>query len=179
MKPTPTYVNKPTSDNPRDVECWALAEAARRLISASHAKDEEAFQAALQLNQRLWTIFQAALTEEDCGHPREVQTNLAALSLLVDRETTARLIDMDFAKIDTLVAVNRSVASGLMAQNDYIAAQAAAGQPVPTGPAPNAVPPGIGGGVPGLRPAAAAMPRPPVPAADAPAINRESLRISI
>ncbi|MFD1625602.1 flagellar biosynthesis regulator FlaF [Azospirillum griseum] len=181
MKPTPTYANKPTSDNPRDVECWALAEAARRLISASHAKDEDAFQAALQLNQRLWTIFQAALTEEDCGHPREVRTNLAALSLLVDRETTARLVDMDFAKIETLVSINRSVASGLMAQNDFIAAQAAAGQPVQTAPTPppNAVPPGVGGGVPGLRPAAAAMPRPPVPAADAPPINRESLRISI
>lgn len=176
MKPTPTYVNKPTSDSSRDVESWALAEAARRLISSSHAKDEEAFQAALQLNQRLWTIFQAALTEEDCGHPQEVRTNLAALSLLVDRETTARLIDLDFTKIETLVSINRTVASGLMAQNDFIAAQAAKDAPVAAAPLPPGV--GGGGGVPGLRPAAG-MPRPPVPAADAPAVNRESLRISI
>jgi flagellar biosynthesis regulator FlaF len=176
MKPTPTYANKPTSDNSRDVESWALAEAARRLISSSHAKDEDAFQAALQLNQRLWTIFQAALTEEDCGHPQEVRTNLAALSLLVDRETTARLVDMDFSKIDTLVSINRSVASGLTAQNDFIAAQQAAQQDAPSAVAPS--PHGVVGGVPGLRPAAP-MARPPVPAADAPAVNRESLRISI
>ena len=39
MKPTPTYANKPTSDNPRDVEAWALAEAARRLIDASRNPD--------------------------------------------------------------------------------------------------------------------------------------------
>lgn len=175
MKPTPTYVNKPTSDNSRDVESWALAEAARRLISSSHAKDEDAFQAALQLNQRLWTIFQAALTEEDCGHPQEVRTNLAALSLLVDRDTTARLIDLDFTKIETLVSINRTVASGLMAQNDFIAAQAAKDAPVAAAPLPSGV---GGGGIPGLRPAAG-MPRSPVPAADAPAVNRESLRISI
>lgn len=174
MKPTPTYANKPTSDNPRDVEAWALAEAARRLIAAGHAKDAEALQAALQLNQRLWTIFQAAITEEDCGHPPEVRTNIAALSLLVDRETTARLIDLDFANVETLVSINRAVASGLTAQGEFIAQQAAQGQAAPSAPpAPPA------SGLAGLRPAAGAMPRPPVAAPDSPPVNRESLRISI
>ncbi|MBP2228986.1 flagellar protein FlaF [Azospirillum agricola] len=174
MKPTPTYANKPTSDNPRDVEAWALAEAARRLISAGHARDAEALQAALQLNQRLWTIFQAAITEEDCGHPPEVRTNIAALSLLVDRETTARLIDLDFDKLETLVSVNRAVASGLTAQGEFIAQQAAQQAAASQAPAPQ--------GPAGLRPAAGAMPRPPMaPAAtpDSPPVNRESLRISI
>ncbi|MCG5238248.1 flagellar biosynthesis regulator FlaF [Azospirillum doebereinerae] len=182
MKPTPTYANKPTSDNPRDVEAWALAEAARRLIAAGHAKDTEALQAALQLNQRLWTIFQAAITEEDCGHPPEVRSNIAALSLLVDRETTARLIDLDFNNIDTLVSINRAVASGLTAQGEFIAQQAAMGQasaalaPAPTAqPAP---PSGLG-----LRPAAPMPQRPPVGPSVAPSdaqpVKRESLRISI
>ncbi|CAO3431092.1 flagellar biosynthesis regulator FlaF [Azospirillum endophyticum] len=179
MKPTPTYANKPTSDNPRDVEAWALAEAARRMIAASHAKDEKAFREALQLNQRLWTIFQAAITEEDCGHPPEVRTNIAALSLLVDRETTSRLIDLDFSKIDTLVNVNRNVASGLTAQGEFIAAQQAT-QPHPGTPqtaAPQAQ------GAPAAAPAPAGM-RPAVPprpmtSPDAAPVNRESLRISI
>lgn len=173
MKPTPTYANKPTSDNPRDVEAWALAEAARRLIAAGHAKDTEALQAALQLNQRLWTIFQAAITEEDCGHPPEVRTNIAALSLLVDRETTARLIDLDFDNVETLVSINRAVASGLTAQGEFIAQQAAQGQ-AQAASAPPAAP-----GLAGLRPAAGAMPRPPVAAPETPPVNRESLRISI
>ncbi|PWC34043.1 flagellar biosynthesis regulator FlaF [Azospirillum sp. TSO35-2] len=176
MKPTPTYANKPTSDNPRDVEAWALAEAARRIIAASHAKDQTAFREALQLNQRLWTIFQAAITEEDCGHPQEVRTNIAALSLLVDRETTARLIDLDFSKTETLVNINRNVASGLTAQGEFVAAQQAAQAPAPA-PAVAAAPPA---GPAGLRPAAAMPPRPMTPpAADAPPVNRESLRISI
>lgn len=174
MKPTPTYANKPTSDNPRDVEAWALAEAARRLIAAGHAKDVEGLRGALQLNQRLWTIFQAAVTEEDCGHPPEVRSNIAALSLLVDRETTARLIDLDFANLDTLVSINRAVASGLTAQGEFIAQQAAlqaSGAASHAAPAPQ---PPVGG-PPGLRPA---MP-PRAPVADAPPVNRGALRISI
>lgn len=180
MKPTPTYANKPTSDNPRDVEAWALAEAARRIIAASHAKDEKAYREALQLNQRLWTIFQAAITEEDCGHPPEVRTNIAALSLLVDRETTNRLIDLDFGKIDTLVNINRNVASGLTAQGQFIAAQQAT-QPHPGTPqaaapqAPQATP-APGQPPAGMRPA---VPPRPMTAPDAAPVNRESLRISI
>lgn len=169
MKPTPTYANKPTSDNPRDVEAWALAEAARRLIDAGRNPDNpEALRAALQLNQRLWTIFQAAMTEEDCGHPPEVRTNIAALSLLVDRETVARLIDLDGTKIDTLVAINRSVASGLTARPD--AAEVPAQAPAP---AQKAAP----------TPQGAVPPRPPMPpqapAADGPPAQRQSLSISI
>ncbi|MBF5094721.1 hypothetical protein F1643_09770 [Azospirillum sp. INR13] len=178
MKPTPTYANKPTSDNPRDVEAWALAEAARRIIAASHAKDEKAYREALQLNQRLWTIFQAAITEEDCGHPPEVRTNIAALSLLVDRETTNRLIDLDFGKIDTLVNINRNVASGLTAQGQFIAAQQAT-QPHPGTPqaaAPQAPAPAPGPPPAGMRPA---VPPRPVATPDAAPVNRESLRISI
>ncbi|MFC5304919.1 flagellar biosynthesis regulator FlaF [Azospirillum picis] len=176
MKPTPTYANKPTSDNPRDVEAWALAEAARRMIAAAHAKDEKAFREALQLNQRLWTIFQAAITEEDCGHPPEVRTNIAALSLLVDRETTSRLVDLDFSKIDTLVNINRNVASGLTAQGEFVAAQQAAAAPVA---APAAQPPAHA--APGAMAGRPAMPPRPLTSSvsDAPPASRESLRISI
>ncbi len=169
MKPTPTYANKPTSDNPRDVEAWALAEAARRLIDASRNPDNvEALRAALQLNQRLWTIFQAAMTEDDCGHPAEVRTNIAALSLLVDRETVARLIDLDVTKLGTLVEINRSVASGLSARLD--APQAPAQAPTQA-PAQAAVPHAAAPGRPPMAP--------PAPAPDGAPAQRRPLSISI
>lgn len=156
MKPTPKYANKPTSDNPRDVEAWALAEAARRLIDAAREPvNPEALQAALQLNQRLWTIFQAAMTEDDCGHPRDVRTNIAALSLLVDRETMARLADLNPKKLEVLININRQVASGLTARPGQAQPGAAA---APAAPRP-AIPPAVG--------------------SDAPVMPRESLRISI
>lgn len=171
MKPTPTYANKPTSDNPRDVEAWALAEAARRLIDAGRNPDNvEALRAALQLNQRLWTIFQAAMTEDDCGHPAEVRTNIAALSLLVDRETVARLIDLDVTKLGTLVEINRSVASGLSARPD--APQAPAQAPMQT-PA-QAAPAAPYGAAPARPPMA-----PPAPAPDGQPAQRRPLSISI
>ncbi|MBK3734529.1 hypothetical protein GAY29_15755 [Azospirillum brasilense] len=161
MKPTPTYANKPTSDNPRDVEAWALAEASRRLLDAGRSPvNEETLRAALQLNQRLWTIFQAAMTEDDCGHPPEVRTNIAALSLLVDRETMARLVDLDVSKLDTLISINRSVASGLTARPDTVAP----GQPAPAAQA--------------ARPPMAPPMAPPVAAPDGQP-PRQSLRISI
>ncbi|HYD68327.1 flagellar biosynthesis regulator FlaF [Azospirillum sp.] len=167
MKPTPKYASRPASDDPRDVEAWALAEAARRLIDAGHNADKnpEALQAALQLNQRLWTIFQAAMTEDDCPHPHELRTNIAALSLMVDRETMARLADLDGTKLDVLVNINRNVAGGLLAQKENGAAAAIqATQPsVATAPAPPPQAP---------RPAAPATP-------EATPVSRESLRISI
>ncbi|WP_029007956.1 flagellar biosynthesis regulator FlaF [Azospirillum halopraeferens] len=147
MKPTPKYTSRPTSDDPRDVEAWALAEAARRLIDAGRAPSNgEALQAALQLNQRLWTIFQASISEDDCPLPQDLRTNIAALSLMVDRETMARLADLDATKLDRLIEINRSVSSGLSqkvegtapraATTTQAAPAAAAPQPAPVAPRP-------------------------------------------
>lgn len=148
MKPTSRYVSKPVSDNARDVEAWALAEASRRLIDASHSPDDsEALQGALLLNQRLWTIFQAAISEPDCPMPPDMRSNVAALSLMVDRETIARLVDLDVKKLDTLININRNVASGLSQQIDDVSQAAApqtAAAPVPNAMRPSAYPPAGG-----------------------------------
>ncbi|CAK0775897.1 flagellar protein FlaF [Azospirillaceae bacterium] len=119
---TTKYSTRPTSDDPRDTEAWALTEAARRLIDASRCpKDPNMLQEALQINQKLWTIFQVSISEEDCPLPIDLRHNIAALSLLVDRETVQRLVDLDATKLDKLIQVNRSVASGLTqrAGNDH------------------------------------------------------------
>lgn len=159
MKPTPKYASRPVTDEARDVEAWALAEAARRLVDAGRDPgNTDALQAALQLNQRLWTIFQASITEDDCPLPPDLRTNIAALSLLVDRETMARLADLDATKLDTLININRNVSNGLSQQVPG-AAGAAAPAPQATAAAPAAPQP--------QRPAEPAQP------------PRESLRISI
>ena len=114
MTQTAHYANRPVSDRPRDVEAWALAEASRRLMQAMRAPDDrEALIAALKLNQRLWTIFQAAMVEADCPLPAEVRENVLTLSILVDRETIRRLSDLDVDKMDRLIDINRSVSAGL------------------------------------------------------------------
>lgn len=187
MKQTAKYAaaSRPPSDDPRDVEAWALAEASRRLIDAARDPDDvEALRGALQLNQRLWTIFQAAITEDDCPMPADLRTNVAALSLLVDRETVARLIDLDVSKLDTLININRNVAGGLAVKLEGAPKAAQPSQePVsldaPSAPSfvapPAAAAPPLRQPLPGLaRPAA-----PAAPSKDAGQAPRESLRISI
>lgn len=157
MKPATRYVHKPVSDDPRDTEAWALTEAARRLIDAAREPGNAvALQTALQLNQRLWTIFQASITEADCQLPQALRENIAALSLLVDRQTVARLVDLDVSKFDLLIQINRSVAAGLSQRAEAAAAAAAAAS------APGVV-----------------RPRVPAPAMPEPGRSGEPVRISV
>jgi len=125
MTPKTGYVSRPPSDDPREVEAWALTEAARRLIDAGRSGDKDALRAALTLNQRLWTIFQAEMMEETCPLPAELRENVLVLSVIVDRQTMARFTDLDGTKLTRLVDINRNVAAGLMTRAD---AAATAGQ---------------------------------------------------
>ena len=144
MNGRPHYVNRPASDNPRDTEAWALTEASRRLLAAAQKPDDSSLLiAALQINQRLWTIFQTAMTEADCPLPPDLRENILVLSILVDRDTRARYADHDVTKLGRLIQINRSVAAGLSG--------GAASQPAACAPAPAAAPAG--------------PPRPAVPAA--------------
>jgi len=114
MKQPIGYTSRPACDDPRSTEAWALGEASRRLALAAKATDEGAsMRDALRLNQRLWSIFQTALTEADCPLPREIRDNVLALSVLVDRHIMARLADLDGTKIAPILDINRSIAEGL------------------------------------------------------------------
>lgn len=114
MKPAAGYSNRPTSDDPRDVEAWGLTEAARRLIHARQTPDNsDLLRQALSLNQRLWTIFQTSMVDPECPLPKDIRDNVLALSIIVDRQTFDRLIDLDVNKLDRLIDINRAVATGL------------------------------------------------------------------
>jgi flagellar protein FlaF len=114
MKPATGYTNRPVSEDPRDVEAWGLTEAARRLIHARQSpENSELLRQALSLNQRLWTIFQTSMVDPECPLPRDVRDNILALSIIVDRQTFDRLIDLDVTKLDRLIDINRAVATGL------------------------------------------------------------------
>ena len=137
MKAPNAYVSRPTGDDPRSTEAWALGEASRRLALAAKMDDKgEALREALRLNQRLWSIFQAALSEPECPLPKDVRDNVLALSVMIDRHTMARLGDLDSSKIGPILDINRAIAEGLSARP----AQSSAGAPAahPAAPAPAA-----------------------------------------
>lgn len=139
MKAPNGYASRPGGDDPRSTEAWALGEASRRLALAAKMDDKgEALREALRLNQRLWSIFQAALTEPDCPLPQDVRDNVLALSIMIDRHVMARLADLDGGKIGPILDINRAIAEGL--SNKPVATAAAPQQaqaPAPT-PAPTA-----------------------------------------
>lgn len=115
MKPATGYASQPKAMDPRSTEAWALAEASRRLILAARVTDDkgEAMRAALVLNQRLWSIFQASLIDPSCELPKAIRDNVLALSVMVDRHLIARLGDLDGSKIQPIIDINRSIAEGL------------------------------------------------------------------
>lgn len=130
MKAPNGYASRPSGDDPRSTEAWALGEASRRLALAAKMDDKgEALRDALRLNQRLWSIFQGALTEPDCPLPKDVRDNVLALSVMVDRQIMARFADLDGSKIGQILDINRAIAEGLTAK---AATPAAAAKPGPT-----------------------------------------------
>lgn len=129
MKQPIGYNSKPVASDPRSTEAWALGEASRRLIVASRADDKGvSMREALRLNQRLWSIFQAALMEPNCPLPLELRQNVLALSVMMDRNIMQRLADLDGTKIQPILDINRSIAEGL-AQKPEVPVDSAARMP--------------------------------------------------
>jgi flagellar protein FlaF len=93
-----------------------------------------ALREALRLNQRLWSIFQAALTEPDCPLPQEIRENVLTLSIMVDRHMLDRLGDLDGSKIGPILDINRAIAEGLSNKPAAEAAQALAQAQLTTPP---------------------------------------------
>jgi flagellar protein FlaF len=131
------YVSQPAAGDSRSTESWALSEASRRLVVAAKAEDGgKSLRDALVLNQRLWTIFQTAMTEPDCPLPREIRDNVLALSIMLDRQILQRLGDLDGSKLQPILDINRCVAEGLAQKPQVPLAQGVQGvseepQPVP------------------------------------------------
>ncbi|HLO75190.1 MAG TPA: flagellar biosynthesis regulator FlaF [Magnetospirillum sp.] len=108
------YSNIPMAGNPRATEAWALTEAARRIADAQRADAPEgALLAAVRLNWRLWTIFQAEISSPECPLPVELRQNMLSLANFVDKTTVDLLVNLRPEATNILVTINRHIASGL------------------------------------------------------------------
>lgn len=108
------YQVMPQPGNPRYTEAWALTEAARRIASSKDKPGAtEEFLAAIRLNWRLWTIFQAEISSDTCPLPPEMRANMLSLSNFVDKTSVEIIADPQPEKADILVTINRHLAAGL------------------------------------------------------------------
>lgn len=119
------YRSVPAGGNPRETEAWALTESARRMsMGQSASVDIEEFLAAVRLNWRLWTIFQADLSLEDCEVPLEMRQNMLALANFVDSRSVEIISTRNRDLASALIAMNRNLAGGL-----FTAVPSSAGEP--------------------------------------------------
>ena len=99
---------------PREAEAMAFTKSALLMEEAASISDNKtALSQALRFNHLLWTIVQADITEEANTLPPEIKANLLSLSIFVDKQTIKALKSGDPQDVQTLIAINRNIASGL------------------------------------------------------------------
>jgi flagellar protein FlaF len=102
------------SGPPQLTESWALTTAARKMLEAKERPDDiDGLTHAVRINWRLWTIFQAELTEPTNTIPAEIRGNLLSLAAFIDKQSTSILGDPKAEKLDVLININRQIAAGL------------------------------------------------------------------
>ena len=110
-----------STGNSRDTDARALLSCASRLNDAktlmeSDLKSKENLQLyceAIRHNQRLWTIFQVALSDPENLLPEHLKITLLNLSAYIDK-TSFRAIGKYMPDLlDSLISINRTIAAGL------------------------------------------------------------------
>lgn len=107
------YATPPASGNPREVEAWALTQAALRMIDAQESGDRAAMLAAVRLNWQLWTIIQSDLLDPQCPVPLDLRSNGLSLANFIDKHTVEFLGKPAPEKMNILISINRELAGGL------------------------------------------------------------------
>lgn len=102
----------------RQAEAAVLTRAAEKLQYCRdnfEKESRELLRDALRYNQRIWTLFQAALIDEIEPLPPKLREDILNLSVFVDQRTGELQLAPSPEKIDVLITINRHLAAGLKA----------------------------------------------------------------
>jgi flagellar protein FlaF len=102
----------------KETEAAVLNQASVRLTKsiqswANTPEQQRALDDALKYNQRIWTIFQGELANEENPLPRKLRLDLLQLSAFIDRRTFEVMAFPDPAKVAILIDINNNIAAGL------------------------------------------------------------------
>ena len=112
---------KATIVSEREVDAYALTQSALKLRECQQNWDMpekeriDRLFAALKINGKLWSIFQAEITRDDNPLPRQVRQDLLTLSLFVDKRTKDIMCFPEPDKLTALININLNLAAGLSA----------------------------------------------------------------
>jgi flagellar biosynthesis activator protein FlaF len=113
---------KATIVSEREIDAYALTQSAQKLRECQqrwNIQEQDGIDrlfAALKLNGKLWSIFQAEITKEDSLLPRDLRQNILTLSLFVDKKTKDIMCFPEPEKLTILIDINLNLAAGLNVQ---------------------------------------------------------------
>jgi len=106
----------------RDLEANVFTKAAQHLRDCQAKWGEEGhgerLDNALRLNQRIWTIIQSELANDDNPLPIQVRNGILNLSLFVDRRIVEIMATPAPEKLDIIIRININVAEGLRGSHE-------------------------------------------------------------
>jgi flagellar biosynthesis activator protein FlaF len=109
--------NQRISSSPREIEAEALTLGANKLMYCRDNWESNErptlLNGALKFNQKLWSIFQAALGSNDNPLPKDVRVNLLRLSAFVDRQIFMVTAYPSPEKLTLIIDINLGIAEGL------------------------------------------------------------------
>lgn len=101
----------------RELEAHVLLRAAAMMADArdnwGQGDHELRLEESLRHNQKVWSFFQAEITQPDNPLPEEIKRNLLALSVFVDKRIFEIMAYPEARKLDILIEINRNLAAGL------------------------------------------------------------------
>jgi flagellar protein FlaF len=102
----------------RALEAQVLNRAANLLKECQNNWGEDAqkdrLDAAVRFNQKVWTFFQAELTDPDNPLPKEIKENILNLSVFIDRRLIEILLNPMPEQLTAIININQNIAAGLM-----------------------------------------------------------------
>ena len=110
-----SYKQNYGSNGSRETDMRALLKYAGLLQEAlaDGGKNVKAYQEAIRENQRLWTIFQVAISDPDNPLPDHVKAQLLYVSRHIDKASFAAIARFNPDALVTLINLNRTIAKGL------------------------------------------------------------------
>lgn len=122
-------VQKATIRSEREIDAYALTQSALKLrecqrnwTSMTGRERIDRLFAALNINSKLWSIFQAEISRDGNPLSKKVREDILSLSLFVDKRTKEIMCSPEPEKLTILIDINQNLAAGLSvptAQNGH------------------------------------------------------------
>ena len=77
---------------------------------------DQRLDAAIRFNQKVWTFFQAELTDPENPLPKEIRENILSLSVFIDSRLIDVLLNPLPEQLTAIITINQNIAAGLMSK---------------------------------------------------------------